>query len=139
MIERRKYKRYAMPRGTFAILRNDLDQLHDHRRMSIGEIAMVLYKSKTQMVGQVTNMSLGGIAVENNHSWDPAIGDVELDLLMAEQGIYLHNVPFKAQSTDSPSIKGDRPDNFQRAVLRFEKLDQALKNELREMMAFHKD
>ena len=99
MIERRKFKRYPMPRGTFAILRNELDQLHNHRRMSIGEIAMVLYKSKTEVMGQVTNMSFGGIAFENSSCKVPTTGEVELDLLMTEQGIYLHNIPFQMSCT----------------------------------------
>lgn len=137
MIERRKYKRYSMPRGTFAILRNELDQLHNHRRMSIGEIAMVLYKSKTEVMGQVANMSFGGIAFERSHCRVPVTDEVELDLLMTEQGIYLHNIPFTAVPVPSSRRKGKKKANSPRAVLQFKELDPKLKNKLRELMAYH--
>jgi hypothetical protein len=137
MIERRKFKRYPMPRGTFAILRNELDQLHNHRRMSIGEIAMVLYKSKTEVMGQVTNMSFGGIAFESSSCKVPTTGYVELDLLMTEHGIYLHNIPFAAVPIRSIRAKRRKTAGSPRAALRFKKLDSTLKKQLRELMAYH--
>jgi hypothetical protein len=137
MIERRKFKRYSMPRGTFAILRSELDQLHDHRRMSIGEIAMILYKSKTEAMGQVANLSFGGIAFESSSCKVPTTGEVELDLLMTEQGIYLHNIPFAAVPIWSIDNKGRKTVSSPRAALRFKKLDSKLKDQLRELMAHH--
>jgi len=136
MIERREHTRYSMPRGTFAILRNELDQLHNHRRMSIGEIAMVLYKSNIQTMGQVVDMSLGGVAFESRIPPELATGNLELDLLMAEQKIYLHNIPFAAQPVDSGSSPQKNNPNPQRTVLRFKELDPTLENELRDLMAF---
>ena len=138
MIERRRFKRYSMPRGLFAILRNELDQLNNHRRMSIGEIAMVLYKSETQVLGQVANISLGGLALDIGDRHMPPVDEVELDLLMTEQGIYLHNIPFTAlPSKKTVTKKKDRDLNSQRTVLRFDKLDAPLKNGLRELLAYH--
>jgi hypothetical protein len=137
MIERRKFKRYPMPRGTFAILRNELDQLHNYRRMSIGEIAMVLYKSESQIMGQVANMSFGGIAFENSHCHLPSSSEIELDLLMTEQGLYLHNIPFQVPPKSSVGKKERKADTSPRAVLRFKKLDPRLKKELRELMTYH--
>ncbi|WP_419655460.1 uncharacterized protein Dvar_45420 [Desulfosarcina variabilis str. Montpellier] len=137
MKERRKFKRYAMPRGTFAILRNELEQLNNHRQMSIGEIAMVLYKSESQMVGQVANMSFGGMAFESNRCHLPAASKIELDLLMTEKGIYLHNIPFTLLQKTASKKTGKQVDSSQRAVLRFKKLDPTLKKELRELMAHH--
>lgn len=137
MKERRKFKRYAMPRGTFAILRNELEQLNNHRQMSIGEIAMVLYKSEAQMVGQVANMSYGGMAFVSNRCRLTAGGEIKLDLLMTEKGIYLHNIPFAPLPITSTEKKGKNLDCSQRAVLRFKNLDPKLKKELRELMAHH--
>jgi hypothetical protein len=94
MVERRRHKRYPMPRGTFVILRNKLDPLRNHTQMSIGEIAMVLYKSESEVMGQVTELSLGGIGFDCNFSGIVNADDVELDLLMTEKGIYLHNLPY---------------------------------------------
>lgn len=137
MIERRKHKRYSMPKGTFAIIRTESDRLHNHRRMSIGEIAMVLYKSDAQVMGQVANMSYGGIAFENSNCRIPIADETELDLLMTEQGIYLHNVPFTTLPTPSTGRNRKKADYSHRAVLRFKKLNPQLKHELREMMAHH--
>lgn len=137
MVERRKYKRYLMPRGTFVILRNELDPLRNHKRMSIGEIAMVLYKSKTEVMGQVKDMSFGGVAFDGNPGNMSAVGDVELDLLLTEQGIYLHNLPFSTMplhSGDNRSRKVSDPD---RAVFRFKKLSAKQKGQLRELLTHH--
>ena len=126
-----------MPRGTFAILRNELTQLHNHRRMSIAEIAMVLYKSEAQMMGQVANMSFGGIAFKSDNCSVPANDEIELDLLMTEQGIYLHNIPFTTLPVHSVAKKRQKNDNSKMAVLQFKKLNPKLKRKLRELMAHH--
>lgn len=139
MIERRKFKRYSMPKGTFAILRNELAQLHNHRRMSIGEIAMVLYKSEAQLLGQVANMSFGGMAFASDDCHFPITREIELDLLMAEKGIYLHNIPFTTLPAISCGKKGKKADTRQRAVLQFKKLNPKLKDSMRELMAHHID
>lgn len=137
MIERRKHKRYPMPRGTFGIFRKEMEQLCNHERMSIGEIAMVLYKSESQLLGQVANMSYGGIAFENGAYNLPSSGRIELDLLMTEQGIYLHNIPYKAVTKKASKKIKVKTSASTRAVLQFKKLDPALKKKLRELMACH--
>ncbi len=112
-------------------MRKELNQLQNHQRMSIGEIAMVLYKSESQMMGQVADVSLGGIAFKNTGCRLPASGKIELDLLMTEQGLYLHNLPFVVPRKMLASKTGAR------AVLKFKRLDPKLKNKLRELMAYH--
>ncbi|WP_319525588.1 PilZ domain-containing protein [uncultured Desulfosarcina sp.] len=137
MVERRKYKRYPMPEGTFAILRNEMKRLRNHDRMSIGEIAMVLYKSDPEVMGQVTDMSLGGLAVRWNAGALPERGDVELDLIMAEQGIYLHNIPYKTVEPKAVAKNDQRSAGTQRNAFRFTRLDTELKNRLRGLLAHH--
>jgi hypothetical protein len=109
MVERRRHKRYPMPRGTFVILRNKLDPLRNHTQMSIGEIAMVLYKSESEVMGQVTELSLGGIGFDCNFSGIVNADDVELDLLMTEKGIYLHNLPYSTIPIKSAGNGKKRP------------------------------
>jgi hypothetical protein len=128
-----------MPRGTFAFLRYELDQLINHRQMSIGEIAMILYKSEAQMVGQVANVSFGGVALETNCCRLPADSELELDLLMADKGIYLHNIPFTPLSATSFGKTKKQVDCSQRAVICFKDLDPKLKKELCVLMAHHID
>ena len=137
MVERRKYKRFPMPKGTFAILRSEMKQLRNHERMSIGEIAMVLYKSELEAMGQVTDMSLGGLAFRGDAGPLPELGGVELDLLMAEQGIYLHNIPFKTVALQPGAESRKRPAKTHRNAFRFSHLDTQLKNRLRRLLAHH--
>lgn len=137
MVERRKHKRYSMPRGTFVILRNEFDPLRNHKQMSIGEIAMVLYRSDTEVMGQVTNMSVGGIAFGCHIERLPDVNNVQLDLLMTEQGIYLHNIPYAAVPIETTSNgKKNRP-VFRTNALRFRRLDAEIKGQLRELLAHH--
>jgi len=137
MVERRKHKRYPMPKGTFAILRSEIKRLRDHDRMGIGEIAMVLYKSKPEIMGQVTNMSLGGLAFNWNADALPELGGAELDLLMTEQGIYLHNIPYKTVALQTGAENRKRSAKTQRNAFRFTRLDTKLKKRLQGLMAHH--
>lgn len=137
MVERRQFKRYAMPRGTFAILRNRLDPLRHHSRMSIGEIAMVLYKSETEIMGQIANMSYGGIVLDGNRSRVAVDEKMELDLLMADEGIYLHNIPYTKISHRTKEDDGESSVGSRETVLRLKKLDANQRGQLEKLMAHH--
>jgi len=137
MVERRRHKRYPMPRGTFVILRNKLDPLRNYTKMSIGEIAMVLYKSESEVMGQVTELSLGGIGFECNHSDIANTDDVELDLLMTEKGLYLHNLPYATIPIKSDDKGKKRTRKFRTNAVRFKKLDSIQKQKLRELLSHH--
>ena len=137
MVERREYKRYPMPRGTFAILRNEVERLRNHAQMSIGEIAMILYKSQPEFMGQVSNISLGGIAFRADTPIPPPDGKMELDLLLAEQGIYLHNIPYIAVPAKKAAKRGKQATGPQRNAFHFTHLDAELKSRLGDLMAHH--
>ncbi|MBC2713101.1 MAG: PilZ domain-containing protein [Desulfosarcina sp.] len=137
MVERRKYKRYPMPRGTFIILRNESDRLRNHAQMSIGEIAMVLYKSDPELMGQVTDMSVGGVAFDGHNTGVSDADNVELDLLMTEQGIYLHNIPYAAVSVGPVGRGKKKAPKLRTNVLCFKNLDAAQRGQLRELLTHH--
>ncbi|MEE4111955.1 MAG: PilZ domain-containing protein [Desulfobacteraceae bacterium] len=135
MVERRKHKRYSMPRGTFVILRNKFDPLRNHTNMSIGEIAMVLYKSEPEAMGQVTNLSAGGIAFDGKVIGSPDAGKVQLDLLMTEQGIYVHNIPYAVVPVKTKGKTKKKTPAFRTNALRFKRLDAEKRGQLRELLA----
>ena len=137
MVERRKHKRYLMPRGTWVILRNESDWLDNHAQMSIGEIAMVLYKSDPEVLGQVLDMSVGGLAFEGDHHDLATTDNVELDLLMTPKGIYLHNIPFTPVATSPARTKKTSGHRRRANALRFKNLDGDHKRQLRELLAHH--
>lgn len=107
-----------MPRGTFAIFRDDIQGLHNHGQMGIGEIAMVLYKANPETMGQVVDVSIGGVAFHAPSGMRADADELKLDLLMAEQGIYIHDIPFAsvnhrmdseaALKTDETTVKAVR-------------------------------
>jgi len=130
MVERRKHKRYVMPRGTLAILRGRLGSLHNHSKMQIGEIAMVLYKSETSAIGQISDMSFGGLSFNADSLSVPDDSRDELDLLMTEQGIYLHNVPY-ARVPDRDGHPASP------VVLRFTHLNAEHKGQIHELLTHH--
>jgi len=135
MVERRKHKRYSMPRGTFVILRNKFDPLRNYANMSIGEIAMVLYKSEPEAMGQVTNLSAGGIAFGGKAIGSPDAGNVQLDLLMTELGIYVHNIPYAVVPVKTKGKRKQRTPAFRTNALRFKRLDAEKRGKLRELLA----
>ena len=137
MAERRKHKRYPMPRGTFVIIRNELDRLRNHSNMSIGEIAMVLYKSQPEVMGQVTEMSLGGLSFAGHCVELPDAGHVELDLLMAEKGIYLHNLPYATVPVDFAGKNKKKNPSVRTNAIHFSKLDAEQKGQLRDLLSHH--
>lgn len=139
MVERRKHKRYPMPRGTFAILRSEVARLRNHEQMSIGEIAMILYKSQPEAMGQVTNMSLGGFALQADAKFLPTNGQMELDFIMTEHGIYLHNIPYVVVS-GKKTVKGQKKSNGDRRnAFHFTHLDADQKLRLKNFLARHID
>ena len=124
-----------MPRGTFFILRKTLESLSNYKKMSIGEIAMILYKSKSEAIGQVSNLGLGGIAFNDSLSRKPDMKSVELDLLMAAKGIYVHNIPFKTLLTD-PICEGKRKTRpLRKNAMQFKNLDAEHRQQLNEVIS----
>lgn len=138
MLERRKHKRFQMPRGTFVFMRNELDRLRNYAQMNIGEIAMVLYKSQPELMGQVRDLSIGGVAFDVPAYPLPTADHVELDLLMAEQGIYVHNIPYATISGNSADKgKAKKSACIRTNALHFKNLDTECKSRLRELLAHH--
>ncbi len=137
MEERRKHKRYPMPRGTFVIMRGQLERLRNHAQMSIGEIAMVLYKSKPEIMGQVTEMSLGGLSYAAESGPVPDAEQVEMDLLMAEQGIYLHNIPYATVPHKADRRSDDKAAAVRANAIHFKNLDEEQKGRIRDLLACH--
>ena len=137
MIERRKHKRHLMPRGTLAILRSDLcERLRHHEKMSIGEIAMVLYKSESDMISEVADISFGGISFNGIFERHGDMQDCQLDLLMTEQGIYMHNIPYEPVPLLAGRRGGSQKGMTRTNALRFQRLNAKHKDQLRELLDY---
>ena len=133
MQERRQYQRYTLPRGTFLILRQKLDALKNQSRMSIGEISMVLYKSKSEMMAQVTNLGQGGVAFDGTLDAQMDFDRVEMDLLMTEKGLYMHNIPYTTLAVETGEKK--KSSRLRKDALCFKELEAEHQRQLDEMLS----
>ena len=70
----------------------NLGQIED---MSMGEIALAVLKAKPLKMGQIVNISKGGLAFRYIDSADEAVKSSELDILFAQNGFHLKTISFK--------------------------------------------
>jgi hypothetical protein len=61
----------------------------------MSEIACAVFRSKRTWVGQINNISLGGLACHYIKRNDPYSDRLEMDILLAGSGFYLKNLAFK--------------------------------------------
>ncbi|MCB2147136.1 MAG: PilZ domain-containing protein [Deltaproteobacteria bacterium] len=98
---------------------------------------MVLYKSEPEAMGQVMNLSVGGIAFDGNINCIQDAENVQLDLLMTEKGIYLHNIPYAVVPIRTGGRGRKNNQKFRTNALRFKRLDGEKEVQLRELLAHH--
>jgi hypothetical protein len=95
MIERRRHERYHVKSGTFALLRSTSIEFSKIREMGMGEIGFAVIKSKPVKMGQITNISMNGLAFEYIERRNKAIKVFKLDILYAQDAFYLGKLLFK--------------------------------------------
>ena len=95
MIERRKYERYHVKTGTFALLRSTSIEFSKIREMGMGEIGFAVIKSKPIKMGQIININMNGLAFEYIERRNKAIKVFKLDILYAQDAFYLGKLLFK--------------------------------------------
>ncbi len=94
-IERRKHNRFRVKEGGFAIIMSATANLGQIEDMSMGEIALAVLKAKPLKMGQIVNISKGGLAFCYIDSEIEAGKSSELDILFAQKGFHLKKVMFK--------------------------------------------
>lgn len=135
MTEKRKHKRYHMPKGTFAILRSKSAKLENFDKMSMGEIAVTVYKTGPEKLGQIKNISLGGLAFDYVYGKNKNPKKYELDVLMTEHGIYLHNIPYRTISDNVIPDDVNLDDVIvRRHAIRFGRLSTSQKTKLKTLL-----
>jgi hypothetical protein len=107
-IERRKHQRFCAQNGTFAVVGSKKARLDKIKKMSMGQIACAIYKSKPFKFGQIIDMSQGGLAfryIDNRNKRDPSD---EINILSAGNKFFLENLVFKTvmdeDATEEPSF-----------------------------------
>ena len=77
MDERRKHKRFRVKNGTFAVL------------------SAISLPHSTQKVGQITDISMGGLAFSYIASEEPSNGSVQLSIFLGGNRFDLREIPFE--------------------------------------------
>jgi len=72
LVERRKHKRFKAPRDAFVAIRPHYAE-----------------------VGQITDVSMGGLGFHCLATEEPSDGSSELDIFLSGRAFWLHRVPFK--------------------------------------------
>jgi hypothetical protein len=106
--ERRVHKRFSAKEKTFAMLRSDQFSLDQIKRMSMGEIACAVYNSKPAIMGQIVDMSQGGLSFDCIDNAHPCGDGLKLDILSANEKFYMGRIKFKPvhelKSSGDPAI-----------------------------------
>ena len=106
--DRRMHKRFSAKEKTFAVLRSGRFSLDQINRMSMGEIACAVYNSKPAIMGQIVDVSQGGLSFDCiDEAW-PSEKSLKLDILSANDKFYMGRIKFKPvherKSKDTTSL-----------------------------------
>jgi hypothetical protein len=96
-IEYRYHKRFQLSKDAFALIRSISAaplKIHDK---SMGCIACAVFNAKPAKLGKIDNISMGGLMFYHVHidSKSQLSQAFVLDILLADCGFYLANMPFK--------------------------------------------
>lgn len=93
--ERRFHHRHPAQQGAFALLRFNNADFRGIGRMSMGDIACAVFKCRPRRVGQIRDISLGGVSFSYVDGGECREEDCKLDILVAESAFYLEDLPFR--------------------------------------------
>ena len=94
-IEYRYHKRYQLTEDAFALIRPISTGPLKIRGKSMGCIACAVFNAKPVKLGKIDNISMGGLMFYHADSKEQLSRTLVLDILLADCGFYLANMPFK--------------------------------------------
>ncbi len=137
-IEYRRHKRLQMDRDAFALIRSiRAEPLKIHGK-SMGCIACAVFDAEPAKLGKIDNISMGGLMFHN------VVGKAELsqafvlDILLADCGFYLANIPFETIS--DVVVPDDIPSDaieMRRVHLQFQIMNAIQQARLKEFIKRH--
>ena len=94
-IEYRHHQRFQLNKDAFALIRSiSAGPLKIHGK-SMGCIALAVFNAKPAKLGKIDNVSMGGLMFRHVDSKAQLSQALVLDILLAECGFYLANIPYK--------------------------------------------
>ena len=94
-IEYRYHKRYQLSENAFALIRPISTGPLKISGMSMGCIACAVFNARPVKLGKIDNISMGGLMFHYADSEEQSNQGLVLDILLADCGFYLANIPFK--------------------------------------------
>jgi hypothetical protein len=130
-LDRRQYQRYFVRKRLFAVVRSDNHQLNSIDDMSKGEIAFAVFKSHPPRMGEIIEISLGGLSFSYIEKEADLTEASELDILFVDEGFHLRQLPFKPV-LDTAIIDSNRVRTLpmKRQTVKFKGLSELQKKQL---------
>ena len=97
-IECRSHKRFQLDKDAFAMIRSISTGPLEIIGKSMGCIACAVFNAKPVKLGKIENISVGGLMFHHVGSKAKLSRALVLDILLADCGFYLANMPFKTIS-----------------------------------------
>ena len=136
--ELRYHKRFQLNKDAFALIRSiPAGPLKIHGK-SMGCIACAVFNAKPVKLGKIDNISMGGLMFNHVDSKAQLSKALVLDILLADCGFYLANLPYKI-ITDV-AIPEDVPDEsieMRQVRLQFQKLSAYQQARLKDFIMNH--
>ena len=122
-IEKRRHKRFQPIDGLFAVLSSKTIKLDQIKHMSMAEIVLKVIKSKPTKMGQIIDISKGGLAFWYIHEEENSNEAFKLAITYAENAFYSNKIKFETIS-DFEIVNGDQLNTFtiRRQGLKFKEL-----------------
>ena len=137
-LEYRYYKRFQLDKKTFALIRSAHAAPLKIQGKSMGCIACAVFNAKPARLGKIDNICMGGLMFHHVDSKAQLSQTLVLDILLADCGFYLANMPFKIITDDViPDEVSSDTVEMRQVRLQFQKLNAIQQARLKDFIMNH--
>ncbi|MGD9301083.1 MAG: hypothetical protein PVI13_05880, partial [Desulfobacterales bacterium] len=137
-LKHRCHKRFQLTENAFALIRPISAGPLKIDAKSMGCIACAVFNARPAKLGKIENISMGGLMFRYVESRTQLSEVPALDILLADCGFYLANIPYKTLS--DVAVHEDLPGNpieMRQIRLQFQKLNATQHTELKNFIINH--
>ena len=136
--ERRHYKRFQLNKDAFALIRSISAGPLKIVGKSMCSIACAVFNARPAKLGIIDNISMGGLTFQHGDSKIQLNNAFVLDILLAESGLYLADIPFKITSDFAiPEDISGEPIEMRQVRLQFQMLNVDQLSKLKDFILKH--
>ena len=131
-------RKFRLKKDAYALIRTTSSGPLKIGGKSMGCIAFTVFNAKPVKLGKIDNISMGGLMfyhVDSQAQLDQAL---VLDILLADTGFYLANIPFKLRADDViPDDVSSDTIEMRQVRLQFQKLNAIQQARLKDFILNH--